>query len=137
MCIILFAYQYFLEITSHSRTHSINFRSDRATLVICLLQDKFISWWESHYWWDHLCSQRIEMQAELIYRKPSAMTSQGGFHCVSSDKKREKNGGRDSRETIHSGQWLYDASILFTLKNISFIIVINTTINLRIVQSET
>ncbi|XP_012225348.2 MLX-interacting protein isoform X2 [Linepithema humile] len=46
------------------------------------------------------------MQAELIYRKPSAMTSQGGFHCVSSDKKREKNGGRDSRETIHSGHFM-------------------------------
>lgn len=46
------------------------------------------------------------MQAELIYRKPSAMTSQGGFHCTSNDKKREKNGGRDSREAIHSGHFM-------------------------------
>lgn len=46
------------------------------------------------------------MQAELIYRKPSAMTSQGGFHCASSDKKREKSGGRDSREAIHSGHFM-------------------------------
>ncbi|KYQ49180.1 Williams-Beuren syndrome chromosomal region 14 protein [Trachymyrmex zeteki] len=46
------------------------------------------------------------MQAELMYRKPSAMTSQGGFHRAGNDNKREKNGGRDSRETIHSGHFM-------------------------------
>ncbi|XP_011255892.1 MLX-interacting protein isoform X1 [Camponotus floridanus] len=45
------------------------------------------------------------MQAELIYRKPP-MTSQGGFHRPGNDNKREKNGGRDSRETIHSGHFM-------------------------------
>lgn len=45
------------------------------------------------------------MQAELMYRKPS-MTSQGGFHCTGNDNKRDKNGGRDSRETIHSGHFM-------------------------------
>ncbi|XP_011635582.1 MLX-interacting protein isoform X2 [Pogonomyrmex barbatus] len=45
------------------------------------------------------------MQAELIYRKPTAMTSQGGFHRAGNDN-REKNGGRDSRETIHSGHFM-------------------------------
>lgn len=45
------------------------------------------------------------MQAELIYRKPS-MTSQGGFHRTGNDNKRENNGGRDSRETIHSGHFM-------------------------------
>lgn len=44
------------------------------------------------------------MQAELIYRKPQAMTSSssqtggGGFHRAT--------GGRDSRETIHSGHFM-------------------------------
>lgn len=46
-----------------------------------------------------------KMQAELIYRKPS-MTSQGGFHRTGNDNKRENNGGRDSRETIHSGHFM-------------------------------
>ncbi|XP_011159268.2 MLX-interacting protein isoform X1 [Solenopsis invicta] len=46
------------------------------------------------------------MQAELMYRKPSTMTSQGGFHHVGNDNQREKNGGRDSRETIHSGHFM-------------------------------
>ncbi|TGZ52030.1 MLX-interacting protein isoform X1 [Temnothorax longispinosus] len=46
------------------------------------------------------------MQAELIYRKPSAMTTQGGFHRAGNDNEREKNGGRDSRETIHSGHFM-------------------------------
>lgn len=58
---------------------------------------------------DRSCPQGIviaEMQAELIYRKPSAMTSQGGFHRAGNDNKREKNGGRDSRETIHSGHFM-------------------------------
>lgn len=41
-----------------------------------------------------------------MYRKPSAMTSQGGFHHAGNDNKREKNGGRDSRETIHSGHFM-------------------------------
>lgn len=45
------------------------------------------------------------MQAELIYRKPP-MTSQGGFHRPGNDNKREKNGGRDSREAIHSGHFM-------------------------------
>jgi len=46
------------------------------------------------------------MQAELIYRKPSAMTSQDAFHHAGNGNKREKNGGRDSREAIHSGHFM-------------------------------
>lgn len=52
------------------------------------------------------------MQAELIYRKPSAMaglasTNQSGFHRAIGDGKRENHGGgRDSRETIHSGHFM-------------------------------
>lgn len=34
------------------------------------------------------------------------MTSQSGFHRAGNDNKREKNGGRDSRETIHSGHFM-------------------------------
>lgn len=47
------------------------------------------------------------MQAELIYRKPSAMTSsssQGGFHRTGSGNR--GSSGRDSRETIHSGHFM-------------------------------
>lgn len=45
------------------------------------------------------------MQAELIYRKPAVMmtssSSQGGFH-----RGKRESGGRDSRETIHSGHFM-------------------------------
>lgn len=47
------------------------------------------------------------MQAELIYRKPSTMTSssnQCGFYHPGSQKR--ENNGRDSRETIHSGHFM-------------------------------
>ncbi|XP_014489484.1 PREDICTED: protein WBSCR14 homolog isoform X2 [Dinoponera quadriceps] len=47
------------------------------------------------------------MQAELIYRKPTAMTSsssQGGFHRAGSGNR--ESSGRDSRETIHSGHFM-------------------------------
>lgn len=46
------------------------------------------------------------MQAELIYRKPPMTGQGGGFHRPGSDAKRERNGGRDSRETIHSGHFM-------------------------------
>ncbi|EZA59767.1 MLX-interacting protein isoform X2 [Ooceraea biroi] len=48
------------------------------------------------------------MQAELMYRKPSAMAgpSTSGFHRTISDGKRENHGGRDSREAIHSGHFM-------------------------------
>ncbi|XP_011881739.1 PREDICTED: MLX-interacting protein isoform X2 [Vollenhovia emeryi] len=46
------------------------------------------------------------MQAELIYHKLSAMTSQGGFHRAGNDSELGKNGGRDPRETIHSGHFM-------------------------------
>ncbi|KOC70883.1 MLX-interacting protein [Habropoda laboriosa] len=46
------------------------------------------------------------MQAELMYRKPFMMTTTSGqtFHHPGMGKK--ENGGRDSRETIHSGHFM-------------------------------
>lgn len=47
------------------------------------------------------------MQAELLYRKPTAMTSSsshGDFHRAGRGNR--ENSGRDSRETIHSGHFM-------------------------------
>ncbi|XP_015435944.1 PREDICTED: protein WBSCR14 homolog isoform X1 [Dufourea novaeangliae] len=45
------------------------------------------------------------MQAELMYRKPLTMTTSGqSFHRPGIGKK--EHGGRDSRETIHSGHFM-------------------------------